>query len=139
MSFIATLNNGTIESKSFKNIDDIYQIQTLETDDFAHVRIDFETGEIFVEGGCVKALREYFMPHAKPIQYKKVVQDINMAQLDEVLLQWEEQFIGYSYKTDKTRVKLEICCNEEIKSVAAFIEIIDIETNEKQNKVIRLY
>lgn len=139
MSFIATLQNNTKETNSFKNISDIYMIKTLETDDFVPVRIDFETGEIFVNHKHVEVLSDYVMPHAKPIQYKKVVQEINMANLDEITLQWEEQYLGYSYKTETHKVKLELCCNDEIKSVAAFIESIDLRTNEKQNKVIRLY
>lgn len=139
MSFIATLKNGTKETHSFRNINDIYAIQTLETHDIVPVKIDFETGEMFIKGERINALSSYFTPHAKPIQYKKVVQDLNMANLNEITMQWEEQYIGYSFKTETSRVKIELCCNEEIQSVAAFIETIDNATNEKQNKVIRLY
>lgn len=139
MSFIATLKNNQIETQSFHNIGDIYEIITLETNDITPIKVDFTTGEIFINNVLQNRLETFFMPHAKPIQYRRVVQEINMGQLDEVLCEWEEQFLGYEYTQVDKKVKIEICSNTEINSIAAYITITDLLTSQKENRVIRLY
>lgn len=78
MSFKAHLSNGDIETKSFHNIKDLSQIERLETNDVAPVLIDFAAGEIFVNHVTSNRLVQYFMPNAKPIQYRKVMEEVGL-------------------------------------------------------------
>lgn len=78
MSFKAYLENSFIEEKSFHNIKDLSQITRLECNDIAPILINFETGEIFVKNKLVVRLAEHFMAHAKPIQYRKVIEEIGL-------------------------------------------------------------
>lgn len=78
MSFKAYLSNGVIETKSFHNIKDLSEITRLETSDVAPVLVDFTTGEIFVNHKIAHRLAQCFMPAAKPIQYRKVMEEVGI-------------------------------------------------------------
>lgn len=71
--FTAYLKNGEIENKSFANINDINDIERLETNDVALVTIDFISGNIMLNNTLQSRISQYFAPNAKPIQYRKVV------------------------------------------------------------------
>ena len=83
--FTAYLNNGTIENKSFNNINDLNDIIRLETSDVAPVSIDFITGNIMVNNTIQTRINQYFAPNAKPIQYRKVVNYVGVYDYQYVL------------------------------------------------------
>ena len=135
--FKATLKNNTIETTTFRNIENIYDIVRLETEDVVPVVIDFTTGVIEVNHKVSPYISDYFKAGAKPIQYRKGYQDFNKSM--EVINEFEEQTVGYEYTGHFVKTKIEIVSNTEIKSVAAFIERTNLETQIKENNVVRLY
>lgn len=141
MSFKAILRNNQTETKSFHNIEDIYDITVLETDDVAPLKIDFTTGEISINNTVQTRISQYFYSNAKPIQYRKVSHDIILKELNdiEIVHEWEEQYLGYEYTVGDIKTKIELVSNTEIQSIAAYITITDLETEQKNNQVIRLY
>lgn len=141
MSFKATLSNNQTETQSFHNISNLYDITVLETEDVAPLKIDFATGEISINNTIQTRISEYFYPYAKPIQYRKVSHDIILVELGDIEItnEWEEQYIGYEYTANHIKTKLELCSNTEIQAISVMITITDLVTEEKTNKVMRLY
>lgn len=78
MSFTAILKNNITESKSFKNIEDLSAIATLLSEDVAPISIDFLTGVIKINHKIATRLEAYFAPNPKPIQYRKVSEEIGL-------------------------------------------------------------
>lgn len=135
--FKAILKNGQTETESFRNIEDIYEIEELSSNDVAPIKILFETGEIFVNNKCVERLYTLFHANAKPIQFRKAVDCVDLS-TGSIVESYEEQYIGYEYTVDNDKVKIEIYSNIEIKCVAAMITTTDLRTNQKSERHMRL-
>lgn len=72
MSYQLYLNHELIPNPNFKEIN-LAEVTKLTTADVVPVEIDLLTGDILINGEPVRRIREYLAPHAKPIQYRRVI------------------------------------------------------------------
>lgn len=152
MSFKATLANNQIETKTFHNIDNIYDIIALETGDVAPLKIDFTTGEISINNTVQTRIGQFFSAYAKPIQYTKATQFINATlaatalqqvyDIEEVEVKHTfcQTVIGYEYVVNNIKTKIELESDTEIQAITAMVTTTDLTTEEKYpTQYMRLY